>query len=711
MRYFDDPEPRLAMLGPPAVTRQMFELWRADRRVRARFDLQNPLHRRNYALWLGREGEALGLDRQSIAAALAILRQGSSHHRVPPRWPTQSAQSMSPIHRSVDAWMAEPIAWELGASLDGVPMPRALALLWELRQDVRLHFPNRTPADVREYLTWCLTQGIHDRCVAVELIEPALAGFLDGLDPEFGAADPPMTRLLRMVAPLYDGLFPAAAREFPHSRRSRLCIAIWACGLLRRRFGWPRSFVDRLLCWLSQVAPVADAFLPLDNLVFGLWEICPELPTQCDLRTHEGRSALLAWFAETGMKQFELDDCISESLRARLPPVRRCQPQQATARAQNPTVARDLCLLGYASLVSGRAEDLHMSALALRRNKQKWAMLDRLSGAITTEDGQTASGFAAPPIINLVHLNADTAFFDYLFMREKGIERGYTIGYWSWELAKFPNQWNSSFAFVHEIWVTSRFAYEAIAPATTKPVFLMPMAVAVPPPEPGLTRAGFGLPEDKFVFYFGFDFRSYMSRKNPFAAITAFRRAFPQKSDPAALLLKTIGSEWKSEERDSLVEMIRGDPRIVLVERELSRSRTIALLAMADCFVSLHRCEGFGRGPAEAMLLGKPVILTDYSGSRDYATPETALLISCQLVPVGIDEYPGADGQVWAEPDIDEAAASMRKIAADPSLAQRLGNAGRTRIRALYDPSVVGARYLGRLAAVAKAIKRFAPGI
>jgi glycosyltransferase involved in cell wall biosynthesis len=704
MRYFDDPEPRLAILGPPAVTRQMFELWRTNRRVRARFDLQNPLHRRDYALWLGREGESLGLDRQSIAAALAIVRQGSSHHRVPPRWPTQSAQSMSPVHSSVDAWLAEPVEWELGEHLDDLLMPRALALLWELRQDVRLHFPNRTPADVRDYLTWSLTQGIHDRCVTVELIAPALAGFLDGLDPEFVAVDPPMTRLLRMVAPLYDGPFPVVAREFPHSRRSRLCIAIWVCGLLRRRFGWPRSFVDRLLCWLSQAAPIADAFLPLDNLVLGLWEISAELQAQCDLRTHEGRSALVAWFAKTGIKQFELDDCISESLRARLPPVRRYPPQQATARVRNPAVARDLCLIGYASLVSGRAEDLHMSALALHRNKQKWVILDRLSGALTTEDGQPAAAFAAPPVINLVHLNADTAFFDYLFMREMGIESSYTIGYWAWELANFPNQWKSSFAFVHEIWVSSRFAYEAIAQVTTKPLFLMPTAVAVPPPEPRLTRADFGLPDDKFVFYFGFDLRSYATRKNPLATVEAFRHAFPHRAAPVVLLLRTIGSEWRPEERDSLAAAIRSDPRIVLIDGEFSRRRAIALMALTDCFVSLHRSEGFGRGPAEAMLLGKPVIVTDYSGTCDFATQETALLVDYELVAVGAEEYPGADGQVWAEPDIEGAVAAMRKIVADPPLGQRLGEAGRELIRRRFDPAAAGARYLARLAAITRQI-------
>ena len=705
--HHDEPEPRLSILGPPAVTRLMFELWRKDRRLQARFDLRKPLDRRDYALWLSSEGGLLDLDDASIAAARAIVRRGTSLRHVPPRWPSQAACSMVPSTESVDLWLAEPIPWDLGMQPPVIPMPRVLALLWELRQDVRLHFPNRSHADVLDYVAWCLTQGIRDQCVPVELTEPALAGFLNTCDPEPSAKNPadgvPVTRLLRIMAPLYDGPCPDFARGFPGGRQARFCVAIWVCGAMRRRFNWPKSFVQRPLRWLLRIAPAtADAFLPLDNLVLGLWELRPDLQARCDLRTHEGRSALLAWFLGEGRDAFELDDdCISEALTVALSAPdwsRRPEPSRGVAK---PTIKRDLCLIGYAGLVSGRAEDLRMSGLALRQQHRDWAVLDRLSGAITTEDGRAAA-LAEPPRINLVHLNADTAFFDYVFLRERGIERSYTIGCWAWELAKFPREWASSFAFVQEVWAASRFSYEAIARATTKPVFLMPMAVAVPPAEPGLKRADFGLPDGKFVFYFSFDFRSYASRKNPLGAVAAFRRAFPQRGAPVFLLLKTIGSSWKPEDRDRLLETIRGDPRIQIIDCELARPRAISLLALSDCYLSLHRSEGFGRGPAEAMLLGKPVIATDYSGTRDFATPETALLVNYELVPVGEAEYPGATGQVWAEIDLDHADWAMRRITSDPALAGQLGRAGRELISRRYAPNVVGARYAERIEAIAR---------
>jgi hypothetical protein len=279
----------------------------------------------------------------------------------------------------VDAWLAEPIAWEFGAPPDGIPMPRMLALLWELRQDVRWHFPNRTPAEILTYLGWCLTQGVRDKCVAPELVAPALAGFLDTPDPELERGSPrnqaqlrdcnptqpehtpvagrdpwafsprassvgtrafvaepvavsrrgcpghararglckqnaencadgaPLTRLLRIIAPLYDGSCPEIVRDFPLTRQSRLAVAIWACGTMRRRFGWPESLVGRPWRWLSDVAPAADAFVRLSNLALGLWEISPDLQARYDIGTHEGRSALLDWFHSGGAKRAELD--------------------------------------------------------------------------------------------------------------------------------------------------------------------------------------------------------------------------------------------------------------------------------------------------------------------------------------------------------------------------------------------------------------------
>src|SRR5690606_24485709 len=121
-------------------------------------------------------------------------------------------------------------------------------------------------------------------------------------------------------------------------------------------------------------------------------------------------------------------------------------------------------------------------------------------------------------------------------LRAHGLASGYIIGFWAWELAKFPEEWRHAFSFVDEVWAATRFAYEAFMSPGSRPVTLMPQAVSMPETDRGLDRRHFRIPEDRFTFLFTFDFNSYYERKNPLAAIEAFRRAFPGGREKAGLL-------------------------------------------------------------------------------------------------------------------------------------------------------------------------------
>lgn len=186
-----------------------------------------------------------------------------------------------------------------------------------------------------------------------------------------------------------------------------------------------------------------------------------------------------------------------------------------------------------------------------------------------------------------------------------------------------------------------------------------------------------------------FDFLSHARRKNPEAVIEAFMAAFPSGEEPARLLIKTQGGDRAPEEWRRLVDLCL-DPRIELRDARIDRAEVIALIAATDAFVSLHRAEGFGRGPAEAMWLEKPVILTGYSGTRDFADRNTAFIVGHRMVPVLEDDYPGVEGQAWAEPDIHEAALAMRLVHAHPEEARAIAARGAARVKALYHPLVAG---------------------
>jgi glycosyltransferase involved in cell wall biosynthesis len=257
-----------------------------------------------------------------------------------------------------------------------------------------------------------------------------------------------------------------------------------------------------------------------------------------------------------------------------------------------------------------------------------------------------------------------------------------------WELATCPAEWRHAAAFVDEIWAPTRFVAEAVAPLSAR-VRHLPPCVPEPRPKP-LDRAALGLPLDAFLFFFSFDFFSFPERKNPLAAVAAFRAAFPQGTEPAGLIISAMNADARSPYWRRLRAAVDGDPRIRLLAGRMPHDEVLGLCQLADCYLSLHRAEGFGYGPAEAMLLGKPTVLTAYSGPLDYATSDNACLVDFALVPVAAGAYSHHEGCVWAEPDITHAAWHMRRLVDSPSLARTLGQAGRHTIRAQHAPTLVG---------------------
>jgi glycosyltransferase involved in cell wall biosynthesis len=222
------------------------------------------------------------------------------------------------------------------------------------------------------------------------------------------------------------------------------------------------------------------------------------------------------------------------------------------------------------------------------------------------------------------------------------------------------------------------------------------MTVMEPHINVDVTRASLGLPEEATVFIFMFDFRSYTARKNPEAVIRAFQLAFPDGDEATYLLIKTSGAAAMPADAARLRELAN-DRRIELRDALLDRPQILGLIRAADAFVSLHRAEGFGRGPAEAMLLGVPVIVTAYSGSADYVTDDNALPVDYELTSVLETEYPGVTGQRWADANVKTAAQYMRWVHENPAAARAIGKRGREQIRDMYNPRTVGQSMLRAL--------------
>lgn len=273
----------------------------------------------------------------------------------------------------------------------------------------------------------------------------------------------------------------------------------------------------------------------------------------------------------------------------------------------------------------------------------------------------------------------------------------YNIAYWAWELTEFPDQWVDACQYYDEIWCPSAFVRDAIAAKVPLPVQVMPHAIDFSIPV-GDQREKFDLPTDRCTFLFLYDLNSYQERKNPHAVIEAYRRAFPDESN-VQLVIKTQNPERNPKAYKQLKAALEGLTHTTLIARTLSREDVHNLEAACDVFVSLHRSEGFGLAVAEAMFVGKPVISTNWSATAEFVNAKNGFPVPYDLIELSETHGPYEKGQIWADPRIDDAAHSMKTVAALPDLGRSLGDQGAKDIRAQFSPSVIGARYAKRLEA------------
>jgi glycosyltransferase involved in cell wall biosynthesis len=265
-------------------------------------------------------------------------------------------------------------------------------------------------------------------------------------------------------------------------------------------------------------------------------------------------------------------------------------------------------------------------------------------------------------------------------------------------MEQLPAAWAGRGDEVDEIWAPTRFIATALRAAFTKPVYTMLPGLELSPFDP-LPKEYFGLSGDRYVFAFVFDMNSRMQRKNPLGLIRAFREAF-RRDEPVDLVIKVSPPEsFYKDQWDELRQAVDA-AGVTLIDRVLTRQELLAFLHAADCYVSLHRSEGFGLTCAEAMLLGKPVVATAYSGNLDFMNPDNSYLVNYDRVTLTEDIDPYPRGAVWADPHIDHAAQQMRRVYDQREEAVAKGRQAQAEVSQLLSLEAAGRRMAERLEAI-----------
>ena len=357
-----------------------------------------------------------------------------------------------------------------------------------------------------------------------------------------------------------------------------------------------------------------------------------------------------------------------------------------------------LNLIGYARSEHGVGQSLRQFANAVAAAEIPYLVIDfNRNNLSRTQDESLAKQLASDVTheINVFHINADQMPEAEMQLPSHFFGR-YNIGFWHWELPEMLPEHRAGFNQLNEVWVPTGFVQEAIAKHSPIPVIRMPHAIEFSISD-GAGRSQFGLPEDKFLYLMMYDFSSYQERKNPQASVDAFTQAFGQDNDQVILVIKTQNAHHHAKDMQVLKDRLAGRKDIIWINETLSRQEVYDLQSVCDALISLHRSEGYGLGPAEAMYLGKPVIATNWSGNTEFMRQDNSMPVNYELVKILKDIGVYKAGQTWAEPHVSHAAELMRQLVEDKALYARISHAAHQTMRDEFSPTVIGDRIQQRL--------------
>jgi glycosyltransferase involved in cell wall biosynthesis len=362
----------------------------------------------------------------------------------------------------------------------------------------------------------------------------------------------------------------------------------------------------------------------------------------------------------------------------------------------------DVRVVGHIFIKLGIAENCRAAIKAFEQ--AKLSVMARDIYSISQEDDLLAGQFtsrttdALSQQFNFFCINADEVEKALRHLGSAYASNAYNVIYPAWELESFPSAYIKQLEKFDEVWCFSRFIYDALNGNIDRPVLHMPTSCE-PLLSSFLPRRHFGIPESSFVFLTFFDFLSFVERKNPFATIEAFVSVCQQNRTADLRLVVKTNNSWKAQKDfQTFTDRVKNvSDKIIVLNSALTDNEMKNLVRSCDCFVSLHRSEGFGRGLAEAMYFEKPVIATNYSGNLDFMTPEDSFLVDYKLVPVEEGAYPFWQGNRWAEPSIPHASNLMLRLINDRDLCQSTGELASRRIRTHFSHLAAGLRYKRRI--------------
>ena len=538
-----------------------------------------------------------------------------------------------------------------------LPIPRAMQLILAWRPDVIQKFTVNQKADSALMAAWFFAMGLHEHLLEadapIELIRALDKPLLHLSQAQTAAVDeaPAVTMLMYLAWMLLSAEMQKAMDLSASSTRNQFLRWFFTVGI--GLFKCQDLIANRWRSWLLE--PIALGAQLGDLPRFALYEYAT-IPAKSrpNLQDPKAVAQLRAWAGPALEDPSSKWAWIKAPKRAALSQISDASASSKTSPATKPF---GINLFGFAYGELGLGEDLRMAVETCKAAQVPYRIVNIEPGVEIRQNDRAlekevkALSQDAPYAINVFCMPGfDTVSRVFLKQGDQVFAGHYNIGWWPWEMGVWPKSWSSAFDLIDEVWACSEHSFLMYEKATQKPVIAMPLAASIGKLKT-YSRRHFKLPENKNLFLYAFDFNSHLVRKNPLALISAFEQQFA-KNPHVRLVLKVMNSHPQNPIWLEFKKRIAANPKIILIDRTLDRAEVLGLINVCDVYVSPHRAEGFGRTLAEAMLLGKPVVATNYSGNQFFMNPEHTFPVDFDLVPAKQGDYhflEDADEAVWAD--------------------------------------------------------------
>jgi len=247
---------------------------------------------------------------------------------------------------------------------------------------------------------------------------------------------------------------------------------------------------------------------------------------------------------------------------------------------------------------------------------------------------------------DVVILHLEPYDYESIYNALPALRNKYVISYCVWEASDLPVAYQRSLALVQEVWTCSNYCVDIIKkhhPRVCRIPHTIERETASHDVDDAIIRRLISFdPNNCYLLSIG---RTLGTRKNLTELVRIFE-ATTLSMPNARLIIKGLP-------RDPILRS--QDPRVLYLPMTFSESQMNALYKAANVYVSAHHSEGWGLTLSDAILFGKPVVATGYSGNLEFMSDDNSFLIpSTENYIRDDDAFALFTNQMkWADPNPD----------------------------------------------------------